>query len=398
MQEYRYEVVDRDGRLLKGEIEAESPLDAVRALSTDGRTVVEVNERQIAPAAIARRRLRGQDVVVALHELATLLESGVALGDAIRAQSRGSSHPTLGTAFAAIGRELTKGESLLTALRTSTLPLPEYVYHLVEAGELSGRLAQSLRQAVDQMSYDQRIAAEIRGALTYPAILIVSGIAAVALVFVFVVPQFANLLDDDRRLPLLAEVVLRTGVWFNESRWLLAGGLAAAAGAAAMLFPQPAVRQRANDVLAGLPLVKQWYTEVDTAKWASIMAAMLTSRVELMEALDLASRGVRISRRKTTLEQAAGDVRGGVALSAALEKRHALTPTGYNLLRVGEQSGQLAEMLRALATLYEENGSRRMKQVLTLIEPLAILLIGGFLGVIMIGIILAITSVNEIAL
>jgi general secretion pathway protein F len=127
------------------------------------------------------------------------------------------------------------------------------------------------------------------------------------------------------------------------------------------------------------------------------MSAMLTSRVDLMDALGLALRGVRISRRKEALEQATSDVRGGAPLSAALEKRGALMPTGYNLLRVGEQSGQLAQMLRVLATLYEEDSARRMKRLLTLIEPVAILLIGGFLGVIMIGIILAITSVNDIA-
>ena len=91
-------------------------------------------------------------------------------------------------------------------------------------------------------------------------------------------------------------------------------------------------------------------------------------------------------------------MRGGTALSEALESRGALTPTGYNLLRVGEQSGQLAEMARALARLYEENSARRMKRVLALIEPLAIIFIGGFLGLVMIGIMLAITSVNEVVL
>ena len=145
-------------------------------------------------------------------------------------------------------------------------------------------------------------------------------------------------------------------------------------------------------------MVRGWFSEVDTAKWASVMGAMLESRVELMDALRLASRGIRISRRKTMLDRAADDVRSGVALSAALERQDALTPTGYNLIRVGEQSGRLAEMMRALANVYEENSARRMRRVLTLIEPVAILLIGGFLGTIMIGIILAITSVNEIVL
>ena len=152
------------------------------------------------------------------------------------------------------------------------------------------------------------------------------------------------------------------------------------------------------DTLARLPLLGQWYSETDTAKWAMVMSAMLTSRVELVGALALASRGVRVSRRRAMLDRALAAVRGGQPLSAALETENALTATGYNLIRVGEQSGQLPEMMRSLATLYEENSSRRMKRVLTLIEPVAILCIGAFIGIIFIGVILAITAVNNVPL
>lgn len=397
MPEYEYQVVDRGGRAVTGQAEAGSVTELVRRLGAEGNTVVEVSERRVSARSRVGRRLRLPELVVAFHELATLLESGVSLGDAVLAQGRGSYHPALAGAFQSIAQALVRGQNFSGALRTCGLALPEYVYHLVEAGELSGHLAQALREAVEQMRYDQRVAAEMRSALIYPSILIVSGIAAVLLVFVFVIPQFSNLLEEGGELPFLAEAVLRTGVWFNENGWLLAGALASAVAGSAALWRQPGVRQRVRDTLAALPLFKDWFSEADTAKWASVMSAMLTSRVDLMDALGLASRGVRISRRKATLEQAAGDVRGGAPLSAALEKRGALTPTGYNLLRVGEQSGQLAQMLRALATLYEENSTRRMKRFLTLIEPVAVLLIGGFLGLVMIGIILAITSVNDIA-
>ena len=396
MQEFEYEAVGPDGRTVKGQAKADSVTGLVRGLTAEGHTVVEVRERREAVRSGLRRRLRPQELVVAFHELATLLESGVSLSDAVLAQSRGSHHPALGGAFQSIAQALMRGQSFREALRAGGLALPEYLYHLVEAGELTGRLARSLRQAVEQMRYEQRMAAEMRSALLYPSILVVSGIAAVLLVFVFVIPQFSNLLEDGNELPLLAEVVLRTGVWFNENVWLAAAPAAAAAAGVA-LWRQPGSRQRIRDGLAALPFLGDWFSEADAARWASMMSAMLSSRVDLMDALALASRGVRISRRKATLEQAIGDVRGGDSLSAALEKRGALTPAGYNLLRVGEQSGQLAQMLRALATLYEENGTRRMKRFLTLIEPLAVLLIGGFLGVIMIGIILAITSVNDIA-
>ena len=395
--EFEYEAVDANGRTLKGELEAPSAADVVRRLSQDGQTAVNVSERKPQALPALRRRLRSADVVVAFHELATLLQSGVALGDAVVAQSKGSYHPALAAGFDGIARDLMRGHSFLEAVRGSDLPLPDYVYHLVEAGEMSGRLPQSLREGVDQMTYDQRVASEIRGALTYPAILVLSSIAAVVLVFVFVVPKFSNLLDGDNELPLFSEIVLRTGVWFNDNTWLIVGVAIAAVLALAAALQRKAVRARMLDGLARVPILSSWLSENDTAKWASVMAAMLASRVELIDALDLASRGVRITRRSGMLERAVGDVKGGTALSAALEKQGALTPTGYNLIRVGEQSGQLTEMMRALATLYEENSTRRMKRALALIEPMAILLIGSVLGAIMIAIILAITSVNEAA-
>ena len=398
MPDYEYEVIDSGGRPVRGQAQAASVEDLVRSLSAEGQTVVEVNERRDSRRTAFRRRARPQERVTALHELAILLESGVSLGDAVQAQASGSHHPELAAAFQSIARALMRGQSFGEALEGAGLDLPRYVHHLVEAGELSGLLARALREAVEQMRYDQRMAAELRSALLYPSILIVSGFAAVMLVFVFVIPQFANLLDEAESLPLLAEVVLRSGVWFNDNAWLVAGAFAAAVLGGAALSRQPAVRQRVRDALAALPVFGSWLEEVDTAKWASVMGAMLTSRVSLLDALDLAARGARLSRRRATLEQAIGDVRGGASLSAALEKRRALSPTGYNLLRVGEQSGQLPEMLRALATLCEENGTRRMKRLLTVVEPLAVLLIGAFLGVIMIGIILAITSVNDITI
>ena len=398
MPEYDYEIVDSNGQASKGRVEAASRADVVRQLSRDGQTVVAVNEHRAPALGGLRRGLRAQDVTIAFNELATLLESGVALGDAVTAQGRGTHHPRLAAAFDGMSRDLMRGQSYLEVLRASDLPLADYVYQLVEAGERSGRLAEALRGAVEQMEYDLRVASDIRGALAYPAILIVAGIAAVLVVFTFVVPQFSNLLESAEELPFLASAVLNTGAWFNANGWLLALSVAAVAAVGAVLIRREGFRRGLTDVVATLPLVRGWFSEVDTAKWASVMGAMLASRVELMDALGLASRGVRISRRKELLDRASDDVRSGVALSAALEKQDALTPTGYNLIRVGEQSGRLAEMMRALAKLYEENSARRMRRVLTFIEPAAVLLIGGFLGTIMIGMILAITSVNKIVL
>ena len=396
MPQNDYEIVNSQGELTKGQIEATSPTEVARRLGADDRTVVSVTETPPTALPTFRRRLRTVDLVIAFRELATLLSSGVSLGDAVISQSKGSYHPELVTAFNLVSRELMRGANFLGALRAAKLPLPDHLYHLVEAGELSGRLSESLTRAVEQMEYDRHVAAELRSALTYPAILVASCTAAVLAVFLFVVPEFVHLLDEDVPMPLISQVVLGAGAWFNDNSWLVGAILVAVAFIVAALFRNPAVRQGFVDALSRLPLLGQWYSETDTAKWAMVMGAMLTSRVELVGALGLASRGVRVSRRRGMLDRALADVRGGEALSAALEKQEALTATGYNLIRVGEQSGQLPEMMRSLANLYEENSSRRMKRFLTLIEPVAILAIGAFIGTIFIGVILAITAVNNV--
>ncbi len=398
MLEFDYEAANPDGQILKGQIKASSQAQALRELVEKNLTVVTISEQQTLQASRLQRKLKRQDIALALHELSTLLESGVSLADAVLAQSRGSYHPHLNRAFNQISRGLMKGESLLIALRDSELALPEYFYQLVEAGEMSGQLAASLRQGVEQMEYDLRVAGEFRNALIYPCILVFTGIAAVLLIFVFVVPKFANLLESDGELPLLAELVLRSGVWFNDNSWLFLGVTMLAVMVLVSLLRQAQFRKWLLNSIATLPVLCSWFSETDTAKWASVMAAMLSSKVELMDALILASQGVQVSRRQAKLEQVIKAVRSGVSLAEALEQQAALTPTGYNLIRVGEQSGKLPSMLRSLAKLYDESSSRRMKQVLTLIEPLAILLIGSVIGVIVLGIILAITSVNDVGL
>ena len=117
-----------------------------------------------------------------------------------------------------------------------------------------------------------------------------------------------------------------------------------------------------------------------------------------MRALELAAGGVQIPSRHQRMQEVTRAVRGGTALASALEMEEALTPTGYNLVRVGERSGKLAEMLESLARLYEDSGRNRMKRLLLLIEPVAILMIGSVIGTIILGIILAITSANDLAI
>jgi general secretion pathway protein F len=396
MPRFEYEALNADGSVLTGNLAADNERDALRLLERRGLTTLSIQSETIRRARRAGR-LRVLDVVLPFHELATMLGSGVALAEAVTVQSQSAHHPTVVQAFAQIAIALQRGQAFSDALAASRLPLPAYFLQLVKAGELTGQLGESIEGAVTQMEYEERMRAELRNALIYPTILICAGVAAVLLMFTFVVPKFASLLEKADKLPWLAWAVLAGGSWVNANRMWLLPLLVLAAVAIAGALRQAAVRDRLYQRMSGLPLIGVWLLESETARWAKMMGTLLGSRIALLRALELASDGMRLEQRRIRMREVARAVRGGATLAQALEEHGALTGTGYNLVRVGERTGELPSMLQSLARLYEEAGRQRLKRLLTLIEPLAILVIGAVIGVIIMGVVLAITSANDLA-
>ena len=397
MPRYHYQALNNEGVSLEGMLRASNEREAARALERRGLSVIEVRTGEGGTGKERRGRLRSGDVVLALQELATMLTSGVSIADAVGSQALGAHHPRIVGAFAGMSRDLQRGQAFSATLATSGLPLPEYVIQLARAGELTGELGKALRDAGAQLEYEQQLRNEMRNALIYPLVLVVAGIAAVAIMFIFVVPKFASLLEQAEDLPFLAWMVLSFGTWTRENFWLLLVALAAVVAGAAWALRQAELRSRALDGLSRWPVIGPWLVEADTARWAKVLGALLGNKVPLMRGLELAQSGLQLPQRRARMGEVTRAVRGGAALADALEDHDALTATGYNLIRVGERSGKLAAMLDSLAKLYEEAGRNRMKRVLILLEPIAILVIGSVIGTIILGVILAITSANDLA-
>lgn len=397
---FRYEAIDPSGNKVSGSLDAPGEREAARLLAGQGLTVFALREQK--PGLLSsrrRRRASTRELQLVLQEFTTLLESGVALVIALSSLAKSSHHPQLTAAFADMERAVRRGESFSAALRQSQLPVPEYVHQLVHAGEATGRLAESLRSGVEQFEYDQRVSAELRSALVYPTVLVASGIAAVAIIFLWVVPRFGGLLTQHGdRMPALSRWTIGTGVWLSEHVWWVGLALLAAVVALRALWRQPGVRDLLAERAAALPVLGDWLVEAEVGRWSSTLSALLAGRVELIRALGLAAGSVRLAFLRNRLAQVAKAVKGGSTLSAALREHRALNPTGYDLVAVGEASGELPKLLAALARLYETTGRDRMKRALQLIEPLAIIVIGAVIGVIVTAIILAITSVNDVPL
>jgi len=395
----RYEAVQPgDGSITKGEIEAGNEREAIRRLESDGMVVTDIQVCKEKQASKFQRDVTRQEVVLALFELATLLESGVSIAEAVESQSESDYHPKLNAFFNAVNQRLRSGESLAQAVQKSDLEVPDYLIQLIQSGEISGGLPTCLRRGVEQMEYELNISSQFKSALIYPAVLLLSGVVAVGLIFVLVVPRFSHILERGADMPWLATAVLATGMFFNAYYPFLIA-LALLAGVAATWYLRiPRVRATVYNQLAGWPIVGSWLLETEIARWAAMMATMTGSRVELLTSLNLAASGMGIDEKRKRLERVNDGVRQGESLSKALSDHQVLTATATNLIKVGEKSGALAPMLESVAKLYDVKCKNRMTTVVALIEPLSILLIGIVIGVLVLGIILAITSINTVAI
>ncbi|MEK7990079.1 MAG: type II secretion system F family protein [Thiotrichaceae bacterium] len=396
---YKYQAIDENGQEVDGVISTDNERDAARQLQKRGLTVLNVTsaDRKIAKIATRSGKPQQRDVLTVLHELTTLLESGVSLIEAIESLAQSTHHPVIVDSFAKIGSKLRQGISFSLTLQQSDLDLPWYLYQLVEAGELTGKVAQGLRDGVEQLEYETKVQSEMRNALIYPTILIFSGITAVLLIFVVVVPRFAGILKSKGTdIPWLAQAVLGTGMFFNNNIELIAAIGVGLIFVISYVLSQKQVRLKAQDMMAKLPLFGVWIMEAETGRWAAMLGTLLENKVPLLRGLELAAQSIQLPSLNARLNQVTKAVRTGTNLSQALQDNDALTATGHNLIRAGEKSGKLPPMLRSLAKLLDESGRNRMKRFLLLIEPIAILVIGSVIGVIITGVILAITAVNQV--
>lgn len=394
---YVYEAVDRTRRIVRGELLAAGVDDALQQLRRRDLTPLSVRVR----AAPRRGRVRRPDArtsALLIRELATLLAGGVSLAEAVDGLVGAHRADGLGAALDKLNSALRGGRAFAAALRDCGMPLPDYVAQLAEAGELTGQLAAALSRAADQMDYEAGVRQDLKSALIYPAILAVSGVVATLTVFLFVVPRFAPLIRNPRaQIPDFSRWVIESGVFLREHQWWLLIAAAALGASIAIALGNPATRRRLVDSAAGLPLVGDWLRELDTARWTSMLATLLESRVPMIRAIEAARESAQLTSTRGALGLAMADVRAGKRLADAVEAHGALTSLAASTVRVGERSGELARMLNTVATLHQNAARLRMKRFLALLEPAAILLIGAVVAMIIVSIVLAITSLSNLA-
>ncbi len=393
---FQYEAIGRDGQLSKGVLSGTDEAAILRKLAGDGLTVV-----KLGPAASARedgkeRALRPAERVLVLRQLALMLEAGVSLLESLETVAQGMQARKGRRQFQAATAALRRGDSLGHALETHVPDFPDYVYAMARVGEASGRIPEVLKEAAEQMAYEDRLRRDFSNAMTYPAFLLFAGISAVGFIFTQVVPRFGTMIGEDRsNVPVMSRWVLSAGEFANANLPIVGIVIAALVALVTVVVTNPAIRARAYTLAHGAPVIGPVIQAREIASWARLTAFALTNGVPILSATALARAAVPIGPFRQGLNILEGDLRAGLTLDASLGAHTKLEAMDLSMLRAGQKSGAIGTMFGFMADNYEGRLRDRMKRMTSLLEPLAIAFISLIVGFVALSLVLALSSVYE---
>jgi len=402
MTEYRCLVVSGEGREAWRIVDAPTEKSAIARLLADGLTPIEVKSGAMSLVDRLNQPVRWRSGLglaeqsLILTQLATLIRSGLPVDrclDLLRDQSPNARQRDL---LALVLTGIRAGQSLASALERQS-GFPGYVIGVIRSAERSGRLGDALTSLAARMTAAAATRRQLVNALTYPAAVLAATLLALALVLTLVVPQFEPIFaGEEARLPALTRAVLAlsslvTGHW----ALILAGlflvpaafyfGLRSEAGGTLV--------QRFRRHIPGMMLRDQYLA----AQFTGVFATLIGNGVAVMKALPLARSAIGSERWRRHIGEVERRVREGATLSRALAAEAFVPKTAIRLIEVGERSGQLAETCGKASEIMGDSARARIDRIVSLANPIAIVTLGGIVGMLVAGVMLGIFSLGDFA-
>lgn len=395
-QAFQYQAIDRQGAMSRGVLTAPNEAALVRRLSAEGLTVLKVSPAAAAQGEGQNRPLKSGERVLVLRQLGLMLEAGVSLLESLDTVAQGMQSRKGKEQLLAAIAALRRGDSLGKALEEHVPGFPDYLYAMARVGEASGRVAEVLKQAAEQMAYEDRLRKDFGNAMTYPAFLLMAGLGAVAFIFTQVVPRFGAMIGDDRsRVPTVSRWVLSAGEFANANIGVIGIGLGALIALVVVIATNPAIKARAYTLAHGLPVVGGVLQAREIAAWARLTSFALVNGVPILSAVALARAAVPIGPFRQGLNRLENDLKAGLTLDASLAAHTKLEAMDLSLLRAGQRSGAIGAMFGFMADNYENRLRDSMKRMTSLLEPAAIGAISLIVGFVALSLVLALSSVYE---
>lgn len=402
MKKYSYEARDhKSNKVIKSTVQAESERAAAKLLVDQGFAPLNIKEQSEEGGIIKRLagRITSKDKIVFLRQMATLIGAGLPLAQSLRTVQEQTENKRLQDIIQEIIADVEGGRALSEAFSKHPEVFDKIILALIAAGEASGTLDEALKRVAAQKEKDDAMMSKIKGAMIYPAIVLLVIVAVLVFMLLTVVPQVENLYSDmGRQLPFLTLVMISVSNFITGYWWLVAIVLGMG-----LYFARQYLKTESGDrVMANfklnVPLFKGMLRKLYMARFARTGQTLLATGVPMLDMLRISSDGVNNIVIGDAIDRAAEKVKSGKALSASLQSEEYVLAMVPQMIKIGEQSGKIDEMMGKTAQVYEDELDNEIKTLSTTIEPVLMVvmavLAGGMVGAVLFPIYSLVGSIN----
>lgn len=401
MTSYYFKAVASDGKLRTGTLHAETDKWVASELRRQGLTPVYVGLEpkksfELKMPVFSGRKRR--DVLFFTQELSTLLNAGVPLDRALNITSELTEASGFRLIVMDILRVLKGGRSLADSLATHPEYFSDLFVNMVRAGEASGSLASVFERLSEFERTRDDLRSYIVSSMVYPGLLMVVGMASIFVLLNFVVPRFASVFEQSRMvMPLPTKLMLEASKFVQTYGLLIVGSVVAVALAFYGYVRTEGGRLWWDTIRLKVPVLGDALRKAETARFARAMGTLVSNSVPLVQSIGIAGAILNNKKIARSLEIVSLGVKRGEGIAVPLKRAGEFPPLAAHLLSVGEETGKLDAMFNRMADIYEADTKAAIRRFTSLFEPMVILVMGLIVGALILSMLLAITSINDVA-
>lgn len=381
-----------DGRVLT-KVQPGRDAEALRReLERQGFHVFDVRPRGFAlsfdlPLAGRRRKIPNEEFLLFNQELAALLRAGLPLLQALELMLERMENPTLREVLGEIRDQVKSGAELSDAFASFDDLFPALYPSTLKAGERSGELEQVIRRFMRYLQLVGNARRRVVSALIYPVVLVGLSLAMLVVLAVYVVPSFSRFYADlDAELPMITQITLAVSFWMRDNiMWLLLGTAAAVMGLRHWIRT-PIGRDKYDHFKLQIPIVGEIFRYFSLSEFCRALGTLISGGIPLVSALETAVQSVGNRHIGNRLLPMIDEVREGYAFNEALDRTEVFPYLAINMVKVGESTGSLDEMLTSVSDYFDESVETRVQRLLTLVEPIMMVVMGALIALLLVSI------------
>ena len=384
MAVFNYKVVDRDGKNKKGTIEAPNRDGAEKKLKSDGYAIMSLTEQNNPfSGGLIKKKVKSRDLGVFCKQFSAVIKAGVTIISALELMGDQIENPTLKRAVMDAKTYVEKGGTLADALRVNSDVFPPIMINMVAAGELSGNLEVCLDRLVEHFEKDNALSSKIKGAMVYPIVVFIVMIIVVIVVMVAVIPNFTSMFEEmGTQLPLATRMMVAASN-FIIHKWYILVIIVAAIVVGCKAFKKSSVgEQFFSNIAIKAPVFGNLTIKSACSRFARTMSTLMASGISMIDAVEQVAKMMDNKIIRDGLMDAKTQVAKGIPLSKPLKDMEVLPPMLSAMTKIGEETGDIEEMLSKVADYYDEEVEAATNKLTAAMEPLIMVVLAGIVGMI----------------